>query len=226
MPKVSDSYLENKRNAIIDAAFRICNEKPVYAVTMKDVVRASGLSHGGVYRFFDDIDDVFAAMINRYHQEPHIKNKQEELLATDKDPSHKIIATCKSFGQWIDYMVQNFGKFAFEMNMAFISDTERLKKIQSKIPKSADGSEAVTQLIAYMDAMIDKGYFAPKLPKEQIFTLFVVTIDGIVRDTTISNAYHVDNLVLPRPQITAESLMETLAESMLLLLNQKGGSTL
>ena len=54
MPKVKDEYLENKRNQILDAAFAVCKRKPVYDVAMTDIVTETGMSQGGVYKYFNN----------------------------------------------------------------------------------------------------------------------------------------------------------------------------
>ena len=56
MPKVNQEYFENKRKIILEAAMRVFQRKPAYSVTMKDIVKESGLSQGGVYKYYSNID--------------------------------------------------------------------------------------------------------------------------------------------------------------------------
>ena len=65
MPKVTEDYINKKRAEIIDAAFIIFQQKPLYEMTMLDVIKQAGLSKGGIYRYFSDIDDVIIELINR-----------------------------------------------------------------------------------------------------------------------------------------------------------------
>ena len=65
MPKVSEEYLQDKRNEILDAAFEVCKRKPAYEVTMSDIVSETGLSQGGVYKYFNNIYSVYAALTDR-----------------------------------------------------------------------------------------------------------------------------------------------------------------
>ena len=51
MPKVNEAYISEKKQVILDATFRICMRKPVYQVTMKDVIKETGMSQGGIYRY-------------------------------------------------------------------------------------------------------------------------------------------------------------------------------
>ena len=63
MPKVTEEYIENKKKRIIEAAYALCLRKTVSTVTMQDIINETGLSQGGIYRFYHDIDEIFSAMI-------------------------------------------------------------------------------------------------------------------------------------------------------------------
>ena len=57
MPKVSDEYFEKKKQLIVDAAYKVCLRKPVEMVTMMDVIEETGLSQGGIYRFYKEAEE-------------------------------------------------------------------------------------------------------------------------------------------------------------------------
>mgnify|MGYP000316821544 FL=1 len=65
MPKVSKEYFDNKRKIILDAALKVFSKKPSYTVSMKDIIKESKLSHGGVYKYYSNIDDIIISLINR-----------------------------------------------------------------------------------------------------------------------------------------------------------------
>lgn len=52
MPRVSDAHLASRRQQIVDAASQLFAEKGFSRTTMADVVAASKLSTGAVYRYF------------------------------------------------------------------------------------------------------------------------------------------------------------------------------
>lgn len=52
------------KNKIIDAASQLFAEKGYQAITMKDICEKSGLSRGGVYRYFSSTKEVFLAMLD------------------------------------------------------------------------------------------------------------------------------------------------------------------
>jgi AcrR family transcriptional regulator len=65
MPRVSDEYLEQRRQQILDAASRCFARKGFYETSMQDVFRESGLSAGAVYRYFKSKNDLIRAISGR-----------------------------------------------------------------------------------------------------------------------------------------------------------------
>lgn len=62
MPRVSDEYLEQRRQQILDAARRCFARQGFHETTMQDVFAESGLSAGAVYRYFKTKDDLIQAI--------------------------------------------------------------------------------------------------------------------------------------------------------------------
>lgn len=46
MPKVNEDYINKKKTQILDAAFRMFQQKPLYEITMLDVIKEAGISKG------------------------------------------------------------------------------------------------------------------------------------------------------------------------------------
>jgi AcrR family transcriptional regulator len=63
MPKVSASHLAARREQIIQAARTLFAERGFSRTTMADVVQASGLSTGAVYRYFPSKNDLVLAAV-------------------------------------------------------------------------------------------------------------------------------------------------------------------
>ena len=75
MPKVSEEYFRTKRKEIVDAAYRVCIRKSISAVELKDVIAETGMSHGAIYRYFKDLDEIIGAMIVQVNSEsPYIED--------------------------------------------------------------------------------------------------------------------------------------------------------
>lgn len=61
MPKVSDTYLEARRQQVLDAAYTCFARNGFHATTMQDIAREAGVSYGVVYHYFSSKEDVIAA---------------------------------------------------------------------------------------------------------------------------------------------------------------------
>ena len=75
MPKVTEEYYEKKKQEIIDAAYRVCARKPISSVEMKDVIDETGFSHGVVYRYYENLDDVLRDLVIRINRENTISGE-------------------------------------------------------------------------------------------------------------------------------------------------------
>ena len=80
MPKVTQEYIENKKKFIADAAYRVCLRKPVEMVTMMDVIEETGLSQGGIYRFYKDLDNILSDVIAGMRMNYNIIDEMEQLF--------------------------------------------------------------------------------------------------------------------------------------------------
>ncbi|MGC6770432.1 TetR/AcrR family transcriptional regulator [Enterococcus sp. LJL128] len=48
-----------KREAILESARKVFSEKGLIDVTMKDIIEECGISRGGIYLYFDSVDEIF-----------------------------------------------------------------------------------------------------------------------------------------------------------------------
>jgi len=65
MPRVPESHLTARRDQIIEAATERFAVNGFQATGMADVIAASGLSAGAVYRYFRSKDELIAAIVDR-----------------------------------------------------------------------------------------------------------------------------------------------------------------
>ncbi|MBQ5475971.1 MAG: helix-turn-helix transcriptional regulator, partial [Lachnospiraceae bacterium] len=68
MPKVSEEYFIQKRNEIIDSAYKIALEKPIISMTLMDVREEAGMARGAIYRYYDSLDQILADLIIRVNK--------------------------------------------------------------------------------------------------------------------------------------------------------------
>lgn len=61
MPKVTEKYLDTRRQQIIEAAYRCFARKGFHQTTMRDIYAEAGLSAGAVYNYFEGKEDIIEA---------------------------------------------------------------------------------------------------------------------------------------------------------------------
>jgi AcrR family transcriptional regulator len=84
MPRVSDAHLAARRDQILDAATIRFAANGFQATGMADVIAASGLSAGAVYRYFRSKDELIAAIVDRVLGQA--AERFESLLEEDHAP--------------------------------------------------------------------------------------------------------------------------------------------
>ncbi|MEY9862050.1 AcrR family transcriptional regulator [Catenulispora sp. GAS73] len=62
MPKVSPEYLAARRARLVETARELFGRKGLSDTSMSDLVAASGMSMGGIYRYFASKDELIAAV--------------------------------------------------------------------------------------------------------------------------------------------------------------------
>mgnify|MGYP001582640522 CR=1 FL=1 len=111
MPKVSAEYITNKKNSILEAALSVCRNKPLYEITMKDIIKESGVSQGGIYRYFSDIDEILIALINISNTNIDFKQNIDEIIENSTTPKDVIESLFAFLGRSIKENLTTIGKF-------------------------------------------------------------------------------------------------------------------
>ena len=113
VPKVNEEYLEEKKKEIIKAAFEVCQRKPAYEVTMSDVVAETGMSQGGVYKYFNSIYQVYAALIDRANKAGDQIQQIDEVMLLDIAPEEKLGNLFKISEQFFSDMLLSYNKILY-----------------------------------------------------------------------------------------------------------------
>lgn len=217
MPKVSNEYVNNKKTAILEAAFSVCKTKPLYEITMKDIIKASGVSQGGIYLYFSDIDDILVALINKSNANADYKQSVDEIIEKSTTPKDAIEGLFAFLGRYIEDNTTTVGKIQFELTVVFANHPERQEKILSKIGEQESGQYLIQQLSRNIDEGISSGYFNPTLPGKDIIIYIMTSIDGIVRNVILQKCYGL--FQNEQIEFDAIALMNTLSKSVLLMLS-------
>ncbi|HBU12475.1 MAG TPA: hypothetical protein DEB31_07030 [Clostridiales bacterium] len=218
MPKVDETYFEKKRNAILDAAEEICAAKPLYKLTMKDVIRRTGLSPGAVYASFSDIDEVIIALINRLSDDVDFVEETDRILRDAVLPEEKITALCKYLVKLIYATVDGKGKLYYEL-ATITTDSARTQKLKKGIHEMQMYGYVQATLVGIVEEYAACGYFTPAVALKSVYAFGVAFIDGLLRDLTLVRCYNAET----PGGITFEEddMADSFAASVLFLLNKK-----
>lgn len=192
MPKVDNGYLEKKMNDILDAAARLHSQRPLHTISMKDLVRETKLSQGGVYRYFSNIEDVWLALSYRYEREIDFRELVDSAFQDENTMPLRLILGrfFSDLAKEIRKSLHNeFAKLAFEFNAIFISRPNVLSAQQ--LQQQAQLSEQIGyrylfgRLTKYMEASVQRMHLQPSKPLPVILLFIQASLDGIIRNLTI-----------------------------------------
>lgn len=220
MPKVNKDYFEKKAQTIIDAALRVCKSKPAYGVTLKDVVKECGISQGGIYCYFSDIDEIFAGILNRCYSQNKLEPNSWRIFEGGQTPERIICEAFVILGRMLDSMIQQYGTIIYQLNALYLSDSARGEKTQKLIHANSDSDLFLERLIEFIGRHIANGYFKPAMPKEHIILLINISFQGITRTVTFTQNAELLQLKygIGKEYTSSEGMMKLLAQSILEIL--------
>ena len=193
MPKVSETYLIEKKNEILDAAFEVCKRKPAYEVTMSDIVAETGLSQGGVYKYFNSIYSVYAALIDRANLAGSQIKQIDDVMLLAVKPEEKLEKLFKISENFFSDMLLSYNKILFELSTYCIQNPEIDKKINGKTKVTPVFPYLANRAAELIVTEVQTGYFKPVIPIEDILSFMVSSFDGIIRDVTLNKCYSISS---------------------------------
>lgn len=208
MPKVTKDYINNKKAEIIDAAFVIFQQKPLYEMTMLDVIKQAGLSKGGIYRYFSDIDDVLVELINRETCKNNYKDNIDDIINCNNKYEIIIEELFKLLGKHINESSDTVGKIQFELTVLVANHPEKAEKISSKLTEHENGQYLINSLFQKIIEGITIGEFKPELSIEDIFNYIRAYIEGVVKIVVLERCYGSNT-----GSIDAEKMMSMLSKT-------------
>ena len=214
MPKVSEEYIINKKKRIIDAAYTLCLKKTVSTVTMQDIIDETGLSQGGIYRFYKDIDAIFSDMIKTLRERESIKEKVDEILA-QKDTLSAMEITNRLFDMLAQFMTKELmgiEKIDFELSVLAMNAPERVDKIMKGIPGVGNMEYLTMRTMEYFTSQIQCGRLHPRVSAEELFSFISSAYSGIQMTCIVNNCYQREGnplAALHRPEIQLKMLAKT-----------------
>lgn len=214
MPKVTEEYIQNKKNKIIDAAYTLCLKQTVSTVTMQDIIDETGFSQGGIYRFYKDIDEIFSDMILFLRKKESIKEKLDEILTqADELPPREI--TNLIFEMLAEFMkreLMGIEKIDFELSVLAMNNPKRVDKILKNIPGTGNMEYLTMRTMEYFMEQVAAGRIRPRVTVEELLSYISSAFTGIQTTCIVNNCYkHKKNPLtdLYQPDIQLKILAKT-----------------
>jgi len=221
MPKVSAQYLAKKKKEIVEAAIRVCDTKPAYEVTLRDVVRECGISTGGIYNYFASIDEILVEILNQAYGEYSYSEELIKIFESDSPADEIIVNAFKTEGKMIDFMYGRYGKFIMELEVILLNDPERGMRMIANSKGNSENNIFMSSLYMLIEDKIAEGVFNPIIPVPHILFTVISAVSGLRSGVTTSEHTKGALLMLgitEEESYSAENLMELLAKVMLNLL--------
>lgn len=214
MPKVTEEYIINKKKMITDAAYELCLQKTVSTVTMQDIIDRTGLSQGGIYRFYKDMDEIFADMIRQMRERVSIKGKIDEILG-QKDflpPQEITNRLFEMLSEFMERELMGIEKIDFELSVLVMNMPNRVEKIMGSIPEEGNMEYLTMRTMEYFKEQVERGRLYPKVSAEELLAFISSAYGGIQMTCIVNNCYqHERNplAALYQPRIQLMTLART-----------------
>ncbi|MBP5655442.1 MAG: TetR/AcrR family transcriptional regulator [Clostridiales bacterium] len=189
MPKVNAEYLEGKKDQILMTALSVCSRKPAYDMTMSDIVAATGMSQGGVYKYFNNIDLVLAALVDKANVLGDYSDRIDKFMRSSDPPEKRLEELFKISELYFSDLLIGYNKLLFELGTLFAYDPERAANINRYVTTASTFGYLIGCASEIIMTQTAKGYFTPVIPAEEILSFIVASFDGIIRDVTLTRCY-------------------------------------
>ena len=222
MPKVSEEYYEKKRKEIIDAAYRVCVRKPITSVEMKDIIAETGFSHGVIYRYYKDLDEVLKDLVITINANNKIDEKLDAILkkAKPKQWEKAIRAICRMLADQMKEVGTDLLKVSIYSDMMAMSDPERAMNIAQRL-----GNDEQSPLLyateatgRFLTEIIKKNKLKPVSSVDEILQFMIVTYHGVQTGYVLTECFKVPHV---EGKYKPEDMFDQLARSVILMLGGK-----
>lgn len=210
MPRVNKEYLIEKKNCILDCAMEIMQEKPLYQITMRDIIKKMGVSQGAIYRYYSGLEEIFMELMNRETAKITILEEMNHIVEKDCNEAEKLKLMFIELGRYIIEVEESIGgKFYFEFLVHFAFDKKNQLEVLSNLNYKQNLMAAQGIMIQYIYQMVQEGKFQPIYPMDSIVSYVSVTIDGISNDYALMiGAKQVQSSAVMDPKIMFQMLGE------------------
>ncbi|MBO4242880.1 MAG: TetR/AcrR family transcriptional regulator [Clostridiales bacterium] len=221
MPRVSEEYVRKKREEIVEAAYRVCVRKPVTSIEMKDVIAETGFSHGVVYQYYSDLDEVLADLVVKINREHRIDDRIDKILKkAGDDLGSAIRKICSMLSDYMQEVGVDLMRVSIYCDVLAMSEPERVLKVAGKI-NSEGGSPLiylVTSLTSYLTDIVQRKGLTPVRSIDEILQFFIASFQGIQMGYVLTESLKIEGI---EGRYKTDDMFAALADSVVLMLEAK-----
>ena len=222
MPKVSEEYYENKRREIVDAAYRVCTRKPITSIDMKDIIAETGFSHGVIYRYYKDLDEVFKDLVITINSENKIDDRLDEIIAKSDSTKWEqtIYDVCQMLADYMKEVGTDLLKVSIYGDMLAMTDPERAMNIAQRLGKDEQSPllYATEAMTAFLTKVIKQNKLKPAVSVDQIIQFFIVNYHGIQSGYVLTECFKAEHI---EGKYNIDDMYKNLATSVVLMMGGK-----
>jgi len=171
MPKINEETKNERKALIIKHAFNVFSEKGYSNTTVDDIVKASGVSKGGIYTYFKSKEEIFLAIAE---ERLNLRKNLINTFSKDMSSSEKV----RLYVQWIlDWILDVKNILQLKFTFEFWSVTSRKEDIKTMATKRYN--EVAEDLCLLLREGVEKGEFKADLDVEAICYIILSSTDGI-----------------------------------------------
>lgn len=194
MPKVTDKYLTDKRNYILKCTGEILKEKPLYSVTMRDIIKKAGFSQGIIYHYFASLDEIYVDYINQNTTYNLLEQNINTLISSRRTEKEILLECIIAIGKYIEELLKSVGgRTCFEFTVIYACDFEKRAKIFPNLKFKQSIEYAQNKIMEYILYKVEKDVFHPQTPVDSIFTFMGSCMDGIAQSVATGTTESSDN---------------------------------
>lgn len=217
MPKVTDEYLAGKRNFILECTNEILREKPLYQITMRDIIKKAGFSQGVIYRYYANIDEIYIDLINK-NPISNLLEQRIDYLVSSEQTIKSVVSDCiVSIGEYIEELLKSIGgKTCFELLVTYAYDAEKRKVIFPKLQFKQSLEYAQNKIVEYLMQKIQQGVLQTSISVDSIIMFTGISIDGIMQSVAMNTVENAEGKTI----VDVPEMFQTLAKALISFLEE------
>jgi len=174
-PKVSEEYKQKRKREIVEMAREVFIEKGFVRTTMQDIMEKAGISRGAMYSYFDNIEDVFLAVLQYDDQ----KDIQYFISFDEVSIWHQIKNWVEKQQSYIERIHRTllYARAEFLLSSKYAKDKHHVPYVTDRYNRIV---EAVEEII---NEGISRGEFKPRKSPRAIAQYLVSFLNGLMLDT-------------------------------------------